>query len=337
MSGALTSKTVLTAIDAEPELPGDLPSEMWQKIQAMVLAGDSEGIAELLRIVVRETKNGIRARVSAIDLRAAVEPVAVPSKEPSPEWLLKARAEGRAEALTLLLDESAETFPDEYAGSHPIADTGDYGCHWKEDELRELFKVDENSWSLIDNLRGTYWDQQAEIDELKGRPAEPPDARCITTPDGGCVSSDCMHTDTPTNRAQARLDAARIVDAMSAAEARSALIDAITRASVPPNDLPADIQAEWERMARDAERYRFLRQPGNAIVYAKDRNAWGDNVSGHVAYKTAEELDAAIDVARRAETKDDGLWNPFGNDGMRHMENADVIGGATDETSEGRS
>lgn len=35
--------------------------------------------------------------------------------------------------------------------------------------------------------------------------------------------------------------------------------------------------------------------------------------------------------------KDDGLWNPFGNDGMRHMENADVIGGATDETKGGQS
>lgn len=42
---------------------------------------------------------------------------------------------------------------------------------------------------------------------------------------------------------------------------------------------------------------------------------------------TLEALDAP------AVTKDDGLWNPFGNDGMRHMENADVIGGATDETT----
>lgn len=52
--------------------------------------------------------------------------------------------------------------------------------------------------------------------------------------------------------------------------------------------------------ARDAARYRFLRQPGNAIVYAKDRNAWGKNASGHVAYDTAEQLDAAVDAARGA-------------------------------------
>lgn len=66
---------------------------------------------------------------------------------------------------------------------------------------------------------------------------------------------------------------------------------------------------------RDAERYRFLRQPGNAIVYAKDRNAWGDAAhpaAGHVRYDTPEQLDAAIDVAigatpRPAEPPSDAL------------------------------
>lgn len=52
--------------------------------------------------------------------------------------------------------------------------------------------------------------------------------------------------------------------------------------------------------ARDAARYRFLREPGNAIVYAKDRNAWGKNASGHVRWDTAEQLDAAVDAARGA-------------------------------------
>lgn len=52
--------------------------------------------------------------------------------------------------------------------------------------------------------------------------------------------------------------------------------------------------------ARDAARYRFLRQPDNAIVYAKDRHAWGQNVSGHVRWETPEQLDAAVDAARGA-------------------------------------
>lgn len=52
-----------------------------------------------------------------------------------------------------------------------------------------------------------------------------------------------------------------------------------------------------KREPLDARRYRFIREPGNAIVYAKDRHAWGDKVGGHVAYSRAEELDAAIDAA----------------------------------------
>lgn len=47
-----------------------------------------------------------------------------------------------------------------------------------------------------------------------------------------------------------------------------------------------------------AARYRFLRQPDNAIVYAKHPDAWGVGGSGHVRYRSPEELDAAIDAVR---------------------------------------
>lgn len=62
-----------------------------------------------------------------------------------------------------------------------------------------------------------------------------------------------------------------------------------------------------DSVTEDARRYRFLREPGNAIVYAKDRNAWGKNASGHVAYSTAEQLDAAIDAAIAAAHPTDDL------------------------------
>lgn len=68
--------------------------------------------------------------------------------------------------------------------------------------------------------------------------------------------------------------------------------------------VPEDSHVETSRDVEDAARYRFLREPGNAIVYAKDRNAWGDAAhpaAGHVRYDTPEQLDAAIDTARRAE------------------------------------
>lgn len=79
------------------------------------------------------------------------------------------------------------------------------------------------------------------------------------------------------------------------------------RASEPPDDV-----------RRDAERYRFLRQPGNAIVYARDRDAWGDNVSGHVKWDTSEQLDAAIDKAIGAAVTKSGTELPSaGNRGEK--------------------
>jgi hypothetical protein len=63
--------------------------------------------------------------------------------------------------------------------------------------------------------------------------------------------------------------------------------------------------------ARDSARYRFLRQPGNAIVYAQDRNAWGQNASGHVRYDLAEQLDAAVDAAMaKSLPVDPSSYNP---------------------------
>lgn len=58
-----------------------------------------------------------------------------------------------------------------------------------------------------------------------------------------------------------------------------------------------DACAKLTELGVIAERYRFLREPGNAIVYAKDPNAWGSGQSGHVRYDTAEQLDTAIDAA----------------------------------------
>lgn len=84
-------------------------------------------------------------------------------------------------------------------------------------------------------------------------------------------------------------------------------IDALLASPVEttPNQRDIDRNSAYEadiaKLTPDAERYRFLREPGNAIVYAQARHAWGKNASGHVHYRTAEELDAAVDAARCAE------------------------------------
>lgn len=46
------------AIMAEPELPGDMPDEMWEAIR-----NDRDAAVECMRIVVRQTKAGIIKRL----------------------------------------------------------------------------------------------------------------------------------------------------------------------------------------------------------------------------------------------------------------------------------
>lgn len=57
---------VLEAIDAEPELLDEMPDEMLAAVQESVAAGGKEAFSELLRVVTRLTKRGIRARVLSL-------------------------------------------------------------------------------------------------------------------------------------------------------------------------------------------------------------------------------------------------------------------------------
>lgn len=124
--------------------------------------------SELIERRARDQSTSKHMHCGSCDsVECAGMPAAVIPGSPSPQWLQKARAEGRAEALALLLGESAESFSDQYMGSHAIADTGDYGTHWKESELRDLLRVEEATYSYIDQICGTYWSQQAEIEDLK--------------------------------------------------------------------------------------------------------------------------------------------------------------------------
>lgn len=54
----LERERCLAAVSAEPELPGDMPDEMWAAINA-----DRDAATEALRIIVRQTKEGIRNRI----------------------------------------------------------------------------------------------------------------------------------------------------------------------------------------------------------------------------------------------------------------------------------
>lgn len=71
---------------------------------------------------------------------------------------------------------------------------------------------------------------------------------------------------------------------------------------------PPSLGGEDRALREDAERYRFLREPGNAIVYAKDLTNWNqvpylpaNGSFGLFKYDSPEKLDAGIDDARAAE------------------------------------
>ena len=91
-----------------------------------------------------------------------------------PEDVATARAQGRAEALAAILATDAETFDDDHIGSHPIADTGDYGCHWNEEALRALLSTDDSAFSFISKAEGEFWhwagkqmDLEAYLEKMK--------------------------------------------------------------------------------------------------------------------------------------------------------------------------
>ena len=51
-------KSIEEMIDEEPELPGDMPDEMFNTIK-----GDKDAITQALRIAVRQTKNNIKRKI----------------------------------------------------------------------------------------------------------------------------------------------------------------------------------------------------------------------------------------------------------------------------------
>jgi hypothetical protein len=100
----------------------------------------------------------------------------LPRSDPSPEWVLRARAEGRAECVSILLAERVEDFGARYAGRVGLG-RGGQSLQWCERALRELFQVEDVAFSLIDQANAVYWEQQARIDTLERRLAELMQAR----------------------------------------------------------------------------------------------------------------------------------------------------------------
>ena len=58
-----TNGFVMWCVDSEPELPGDMPDELWELIKTAVENDDRKGMSHILKTVVRQTKKGIKNRI----------------------------------------------------------------------------------------------------------------------------------------------------------------------------------------------------------------------------------------------------------------------------------
>jgi hypothetical protein len=92
---------------------------------------------------------------------AAVPPVVEPTVDS-----LKHRAEGRAEALKIILDLDPETGLDDHLESHASFD-GEYSPVWNEKKLRELLRVDDASFALFDKTESLYWEYEGKRTEAE--------------------------------------------------------------------------------------------------------------------------------------------------------------------------
>lgn len=90
-----------------------------------------------------------------------------PPKEPTPEWLIRARAEGRAEALEMLKSYEPERFIDGRVGDQAVEVSIDCDLHWMPARLAEVLRVSDPAHSYIENLENFSADQTQEIWLLK--------------------------------------------------------------------------------------------------------------------------------------------------------------------------
>jgi len=104
-----------------------------------------------------------------------------------PKNLIEARAQGRAEALALLLEIDPDTFCGEYIADGGSLPSGDRNEDWDVEKLRELFRTDDSAYSLMQNAEAEYWrnvSMRDDIEQMQKRanPATAPSAKWSKEP-----------------------------------------------------------------------------------------------------------------------------------------------------------
>ncbi len=84
--------------------------------------------------------------------------IATAGPQTADEATLKARAEGRAEAVQILTQLSAEDGLDDCIGCQQAGFDGEWDAYWKDDKLRALFRVDDVAWSVVQDMESRMYD-----------------------------------------------------------------------------------------------------------------------------------------------------------------------------------
>ncbi|MBQ5963185.1 hypothetical protein [Massilia sp. ZL223] len=98
---------------------------------------------------------------------APAAPLATPADAGAGLTPLDYRAQGREEALQIILGQDPEDPFSDCVGSSANADAGDYSSHWKEDELRKLLHIGDRKHDAYDRAEAMYWQARGELDEAK--------------------------------------------------------------------------------------------------------------------------------------------------------------------------
>ncbi len=118
---------------------------------------------------------------------------AAAARQPAPalpvkDEILKARQEGRMEALAIILRQDAESPFDDQVTCSANADAGDYSTYWNEEALRKLLYIDDAAYNAFDKAEEQYWDYrgyaiECENAEIQRRDALAATAAPVVTPD----------------------------------------------------------------------------------------------------------------------------------------------------------
>lgn len=130
---------------------------------------DGDNIGHLLTDIL----NTAQATRAVADTAADAHPIA-----PLPADMIEARAQGRAEALAMLLQVDPDTFCSEYIVDGGSLPSGDRSEDWDSDKLRGLFRANDTVWSLLQAAQGEYWHnlslrEEAERNYARSKEADP--------------------------------------------------------------------------------------------------------------------------------------------------------------------